>query len=524
MRLIPREGRNTANYWCSWRSQRLFMPNPFLHMRLYDAPAHEIVQREMLSDEFLFGNPGVISKYMHDIRKDMYILLDDGWDIPYNGNYTAFGSLVPNEERFPYGKQTPAENLAALSEKIAALGYSGTGLWIPMKCVDETCDNVYNEDKFRKYWIKRAHWLNKAKIAYIKADWGIHCDSIEYRRILTDVMHEYAPEVKVEHATVEGWFFNPDKDRYELAELMQISDCFRCYDAVFDFNTVTTLGRVAAMLTLDCDVREDCEGLINAGEEPYIAAALGCTMGIMSHPMLRGSIISMIPDDFTNGISHRMTLKSEYHSFDHYTRALRWQRLAPAFPFRKGEILVSENTLEDSWTFEKEPYPYHHNPSWTGRTMYQSAPQIVARNAVLPEIVNSEIPHYERRYQPYVAASVNPITKVYTIAALPRTIDGVMNCTTPKADIIGRGVSAEHCFAVFGNFGSLTLEFDRNIEGKRLFGGDILLDEQPEITHCDGVKIEGNRLILDGSLLNRVGCEAAAFHDLAEPGSVFRLV
>ena len=58
MQLIPCEGRNTQNYWCSWRNQRLFMSNPFLHMRLFDKKAHEALQRDMLSDEFLFGTPG----------------------------------------------------------------------------------------------------------------------------------------------------------------------------------------------------------------------------------------------------------------------------------------------------------------------------------------------------------------------------------------------------------------------------------------------------------------------------------
>ena len=64
MRLIPSEGKNTANYWCSWRNQRLFMPNPFLHMRLYDAPKHNKIQRDMLSDEFLRNSCQQKAKYL----------------------------------------------------------------------------------------------------------------------------------------------------------------------------------------------------------------------------------------------------------------------------------------------------------------------------------------------------------------------------------------------------------------------------------------------------------------------------
>ena len=98
MRLIPSEGRNTANYWCTWRNQRLFTPNAFLHMRTFDKVAADRMQRDILCDEFLFGKWGLLPDYMQEVRKDMYVLLDDGWDIPYNGSYSTFGSLVLNEE------------------------------------------------------------------------------------------------------------------------------------------------------------------------------------------------------------------------------------------------------------------------------------------------------------------------------------------------------------------------------------------------------------------------------------------
>ena len=524
MKLIPSEGKNTANYWCSWRNQRFFMPNAFLHMRTYDIPNHDIVQREMLSDEFLFGKRGVLSEYMQDVRKDMYVVLDDGWDVPYNGDYYAFGSLILNEERFPYGGKTPAENLAILNKKILDLGYAGTGLWVPMSCIGETKDEPFSLDQFKEYWIERAKWLSYAGIAYLKVDWGIHERDVDYRRALTEIFKEYAPDVTVEHAILDSWFFNPNDDKEKLANTLKISDTFRCYDVKFDFNSVTSLGRAHAMLTLDCDMDYDCGGIINVGEEPYLAASLGCTMGIMSHPLLRGSIITMLPSDIMkNGISKQATLKSEFHSFDHYQRALRWQRIAPAMTFKKGETVSSNEWLTDSWTYEKEPYPYTQN-AYAGKSIRQTAPKIVARNTSLPEILDTRPRHYLMEHHPYVVASVNRETGVYTIATLPRTIDGIMNCTTPEVDIAARGISADKCFGVFGLYRSLTLEFDRCIEGMRLFGGDILLDEQKDITDLEGVHIEGNTLRLDGALLSQIGLEGAAFHDIADPGSVFKLV
>ena len=518
MKLIPSEGRNTANYWCSWRNQRLFMPNPFLHMRLYDAPKHNKIQRDMLTDDFLFGKRGLLVDYMQDIRQDMYVMLDDGWDIPYKDDYMAYGSLVLNEEKFPYQGKHPAENLATLNKKITDLGYAGTALWVPLNCIGEEDENLFNLEQFKEYWTERAKWINYAGIAYLKVDWGYHQWETDYREALTDIIRKYAPHTLIEHAIVDGWSYEPNQDQQKLADLLSISDAYRCYDVRFDFNAVTTLGRASEMLTLDCDMRQDCKGFVNIGEEPYVAAALGCTMGIMSHPLLRGSIISMIPDDFENGISHRATLKSEYHSFDNYMRAIRWQRIAPATGFKKGETLCSEKWLTDSWTYEKEPYPYSLD-SVKGKTFTQTAPQIVARGTYLPEIAKAD-----GEYEPYIAASVNSQTGVYTIATLPRTIDKVMNCTIPPVDVTGRGLSADKCFGVFGVYNSLTLEFDRNIEGMRLFGGDILLDEHNDITDVDGINIKGTSLTIDGKLISKIGLECATFHDIAEPGCIFKLV
>lgn len=522
MKLIPNEGTMAGNYWCSWRNQRLFMPNAFFHMRQYDLPSHDIVQREMLSDAFLFGKPGVVAGYMQDVRRDMYVMLDDGWDVPYQGNYRIFGSLELSEERFPYGGRTPAENLRLLNERVKALGYAGTGLWVPMSCVGESPDAPFDHQAFREYWIERAKWLHEAGIAYIKVDWGFHESDPSYRRVLTEVIKEYAPEIQVEHATIDGMFYNPGSDSRLLTEVLSVSDVFRCYDVKFEFNAVTSLRRAYTMLTLDCEMQYNCAGIINVGEEPYLAAALGCTMGIMSHPLLRGSVICMLPEDMKNGISRGETLKSDFHSFDHYQRALRWQRLAPAMPYRKGETVGSDAWLEDTWTYRKEPYPYTKS-DYLNKTICQSAPQIVARNAPLPQIKEVGCV-YEKQYQPYVVASINRKSGVYTIATLPRTIDGVMNCTTPAVDIEASGLSCDKCFGVFGEYKSLTLTFDRCIEGMRLYGGDLLLDDQEELSGREGVHIEGNRLTLSGELIHALGLAGAALHDLADPGCIFRLV
>ncbi|MBO7761430.1 MAG: hypothetical protein J6T24_01395 [Clostridia bacterium] len=523
MRLIPSTQKNTANYWCSWRNQRLFMPNPFFHMRLYDQKQHEAIQRDMLSDAFLFGSPGVVSRYMEGIRGDMLVMLDDGWDLPYEGDYTRVGSLILNRDRFPYGGRTPADDLAILNEKITSLGYSGTGLWVPMTRLGEDYAHPGDLESFIAYWRERAAWMRHAGIAYLKVDWGVHSRHTHYRAALSELLHKEVPGMLVEHAVLDGWFFDPTADRAILKNTLAISDSFRCYDVKFEFNSASTLGRAAAMLGLDCDLAEGCLGLINVGEEPYLAAALGCTMGIMSHPLLRGSVITMLPDSFQNGMATTRMLKSDFHSFDHYERALRWQRLAPAFPYVKGGTEISDTVLEDSWTYDKEPYPFPRH-ELRGRSVRQCAPAAVARGTALPHVSLPHTPYEEKTYLPYTVASRHPVTGAFSVATLSRTVDGVMNCTTPAADVLCRALSADCPFAAFGEYRTLTLEFDRPIDGYRLFGGDILLDEAGELTGVPGVCIEGNRLTLHGDLLHRIGTEAASFHDLSDPGTVFSLI
>ncbi len=524
MRLIPNEAKNTANYWCSWRNQRLFMSNPFFHLRLTDKAKHEACQRDMLSDAFLFGEPGVLAgDYMQGVRRDMIVMLDDGWDLPWRGDYTTPGSLILNERRFPYGGKTPAENLAILSRKVADLGYSGTGLWVPMTAQDETWQSLYTLDKFTEFWEERARWMAEAGIAYLKVDWGIHQHHVPYRAALTDVIHRLSPGTVVEHAVLDGWWFDPNADRTRLADVMRISDAFRCYDVKFEFNAVSTLARASTMLTLGVEMQEGCAGIVNAGEEPYLAAALGCAMGIMSHPLLRGSVITMLPDDFKNGITTQRLLKSDFHSFDHYERALRWHRIAPPMSYAAAPVLTSEEWLEDSWTYDKEPYPFPAH-ELRGKTCRQSAPAVVSRGCPLPEVTVEKRPSWDILHRPFTVASRHPESGAFAIATLPRTVDGVMNCTTPRVDIRASGLSPDHPFAVFGEYKTLTLVFDTDIEGYRLFGGDLLLDDQPELTGREGVTASGNTLTLDGELLSRLGTECASFHDLADPGSVFRLV
>ena len=106
MKLIPSTPRPTGSYWCSWRTQRLMVSGPIIMSKFHDRSYYRKELCKTLNDAWLFDDPGLLSKFMHNIRGDVYALLDDGWDIPYideNGNkdHEQIGSCIPNPERFP---------------------------------------------------------------------------------------------------------------------------------------------------------------------------------------------------------------------------------------------------------------------------------------------------------------------------------------------------------------------------------------------------------------------------------------
>ena len=92
--LLPETGADTGNYWCTWDTQ--------YRMNTVEDGKITLNLRDILDESFLFGRRGLLNGYFEHIRKDIYVLLDDGWDVPRhipgNGEISAFVSLILNEE------------------------------------------------------------------------------------------------------------------------------------------------------------------------------------------------------------------------------------------------------------------------------------------------------------------------------------------------------------------------------------------------------------------------------------------
>jgi len=241
---------------------------------------------------------------------------------------------------------------------------------------------------------------------------------------------------------------------------------------------------------------------LNVEDEVYVAAAMGCTMGILRHPMY-GMRPGVDADLFFNG--PRQAKKR----MDEVVRALRWQRIAPPFSPGVESVRTSDEILTDSWFFEQ-------GEAWQndiiGMKVMQGAPATITRNIGLPKVRSSG-------EKPFVIAARFPNGAV-AIAAHERTKAG-NGWFMPKCDVTLSVSDAPGPFGVFGYFDSLTLAFDKPLQRQRVLAQDLAGDRSLDITSA--VQVRGNDLHLSGDVIRRVGLHDATPGDISAPGFVIAL-
>ena len=154
MNFIPKESRPCYDYMCTWALQEATASKIGLHSG--DGCTD---QRDALTDELLFGSERYYHPYDRTYRSGLYLLLDDGWDVPFGSNNSwqverFFGTCDPNPEKFPnYGK-TPVERLRTLNQKAKDFGYAGIGLWIATETGGSGKGDLGVGEEARKYWAR----------------------------------------------------------------------------------------------------------------------------------------------------------------------------------------------------------------------------------------------------------------------------------------------------------------------------------------------------------------------------------
>jgi hypothetical protein len=455
--LVPDTPSTAPDYFCTWNVQG--------YACSYSGPSN---QADMMTEANLFGkgtNQNWLGFYP-EVRGDLTFLLDDAFDFPLGGGHNDphRGSIEVDTGRFPSYTGTPAERLAKLSKDVKARGWRDLGLWI--------CNSRPNVDSppidSDAYWCERLAWSQQAGIGSWKVDWGIGIPGKPLWKFrLTPKARAVAPDIWIE---VGGG---------------PAGDLYRTYDVGISVSIPETIRRIGVFLA-----KEDPQDhrIINCEDEVYIGAGLGCSYGIMRHP-LTGNMPNGKPDGF-----FRADFRDVKHRMDEVTRAVRWHRIAQPFP-KRDAFAVDATMLTD---FKSKP-----------------APARVARGGIaLPTVTMPD-----GKEPPYVLCSRHPDGEI-AIASIPRNPgeDGKLTLAFPLADVTVAAGALDRPVGIFGEYASLTLNSTADLAGKRVLAQDLAGKTPVDITA--EVKIAGGTLTIPGPVIHRVGLMAAKPGDVSDPGLV----
>ena len=468
----------TPSYWCTWNTQNSKAKTIKKQEKKMSATAFlgdqgAQLARETMNENSIFGANGWADFYP-EIRGDLFFMLDDGWDVPYgvhpDKNRPSFGSLILSEERFPSFKGDDKTRLKKLCDAIKAKGWRGLGIWVAAQACGDDGKKPFDPEENRKYWTKRLEESKFAGVGYWKVDWGARDYCIEFREMLTRLAAEIYPELIVEHAVCQIPLNGFGGDRYEgryignentarfTDEVLKISPVFRSYDVIDCSSEVTTLDRLSYLL-------KRANGIVNAEDEPYIAASLGCSIGLMRSPECA---------EF-NEASARL---------DEAVAAVRWQRKNPAFS--GGTINDSTELLSDSIVF---------TDTWfapiLGKEFTQYAPAIIARNTSLPQVYGY--------YKPFVTCCAFDGNR-YAVATHGRNCDGAKRS---ECVVICDNVGAPDEIGVFGKFARLDFVTKKPIESVLVRS---LFDERAESV----APTEDKRISFSADFINSFASERDA--------------
>ena len=475
--LVPDQPSNAPDYFSTWNIQG-YVVN-------YDGAATSPTMDEahMFGDGELEGWTNFFPKF----REDLYFLMDDSWDVspgPHSGNGQQMGEARLDEQRFPSCTGEPTERLRALVDKVKKAGWKGLGGWI---CAQES-SAAPDCGSPRDYWAARLKESYDAGVAYWKVDYGRQERNIEWRQLLTDLGRQHAPGIIIEHS-----YTNP---------IIETSDAFRTYDVEVITAVPVTIQRVANLLPLAH--QEGSLGLINCEDEPYIAAGLGCAIGVMRHP-LNGAL--------PNGLSDHVfpaTGRDVKSRMDEVNRLLKWHRIAEPFGV-SNDASIDDHKLADWWVLaERETWvPSRHQ----GDTIVERAPARISRNLPLPIVTSDDAE------PPYVMVSQYPNGAV-AVATVERVLD--RQWYTPQADISITLPDLKRPIGIFGEYRQLIIETTSTIPTKAHVWAQDLIGKKP-IDITSQVTMEQHRLIIPGEVINHVGLMAATPDDKSAPGLVIRV-
>jgi hypothetical protein len=480
--LVPANSSGASDYFSTWNVQGYicsYSSNEDMRKAMNE--------KNMFNDSLYKNWIGLFPR----IREDLIFVMDDSWDIPQNKNgmlnNNYLGSVELNEERFPSFKGTPTERLQELVKAVKARGWRGLGVWI---CAQEA--PVFGKVDSVVYWITRLKVANDAGILYWKVDWGKNNNNYGWRKMLTNLGRKYAPDLIIEHAMNE--------------KFIEISDAYRTYDVENVVAQPITIRRISNLLYYEPE--NGAKGIINCEDEPYIAAALGCAIGIQRHTF-SGNLPNRTKDFVFPPVGRDLKKR-----MDEVTRGIRWHHIAEPFGVGDDNYSIDTVVLNDYWILEEREtwctWCKGRNP---GDTLCESAPARLSRGLPLPEVINPN-PN-----QPFVLSSQYPNGTV-AIATIGRGIK--RNYFLQRMNIEQKIYNINAPIGIFGDYESLSLRLPFNIEGGKykVYGQDLAGDKPMDVTK--EIIFSGNEVKIPGDVIRRVGLSAATRGDISDPGLVLR--
>ena len=485
--LVPQSPSVAPNYWCTWAVQNYMYGHDLreLHPEMLEGDSGSRLAHDAMNEKVLLGPDGWAKTFFPRVRGDLYLMLDDGWE---SGGTSTFEL---DAAKFPSFAGSPEKRLAGLNKAIQEQNWRGAALW---------CRNTPGGAQD-----ERLEMLSQQAGVYY---WKIDIGDPEFH--LVDMRRSNHARLQFEHVHGEaplngdwrrdGRFGQQPWDS-RRQQILANTDVYRTYDVTSILSLPTTLDRLAEMLK-GAQGHAEVHALLNVEDEVYVAAAMGCTMGVMRHPLV-GLRPGSDMDLFFNG--PRQTKRR----MDEVVRALHWQRIAPPFSAGTGSIHVSDEVLTDSWSFERGQ---NWESDLTGNTVHQGAPAAIVRNLSLPRVIAVG-------EKPFVFASRFPNGAV-AIGIQERTRTQ-QAWYMPSADVELDVKNAPGPFGIFGSCKSLTLVFDRPLNGKRIVVQDLADNKSFDVT--DRVRVYGQRLQLTEANIKTFGLRAASKGDLSSPGLVVSL-
>jgi hypothetical protein len=484
--LVPGIPGTAPNYWCTWAVQNYMYGHHLktLPPAMLEGDAGSRLAHDAMSEQALLGDNGWAGRFFPRVREDLYLMLDDGWE---SGGTASFEL---DAQKFPSFSGAPEQRLASLNAAVRKTEWRAAALW---------CRNTPGGRRD-----EQLEMLSEAaSIPYWKIDIGdpaFHLVDLRRRnhaRLLLEHVHGESP---VNGNWRHDGRFGAQPWGSRRQQILAHTDVYRTYDVTSILSLPTTLDRVAEMLK--GAQGSGSRALLNVEDEVYVAAVMGCTMGVLRHP-LEGLRPEPDTDLFFNGP------RRAKRRMDEVVRALRWQRIAPPFPAGSSTVHMSNEVLTDSWTFER-------GQTWknelVGQTVYQGAPAILSRDIALPRVTSNAD-------RPFVFASRFPNGAV-AIGAQERTRIG-RAWYMPRSEVELDVGDAPGPYAIFGSFTMLTLVFDRPLRGRRIVAQDLASDQAKDVT--DRVQVNGRSLQLHEDNLRTFGLQSTTENDLSSPGLILAL-